>query len=90
LGFNRLPRGAVTLIGSLNPSLNGMSGLVSADLIADSAADTVEANGQFRLRRTCAHVPAKSTEMVSPDLVTAALTTNGVSERPSSSTASSP
>ena len=73
-GLTRHPFGAVTVIGLLKPSLKGMSGLVSADLMAASVAETVEAHGQLRLRVTWPQVPLKSTAMLSPAMVTAALT----------------
>ena len=85
-----MPFGAVTVIGRFMPSLKGMSGLVSADLTQESVAEIVEAQGQLRLRLTWPQVPAKSTSIVSPAIVTVAFTTSGSSLRPSSSTASSP
>ena len=51
-GLSRLPYGAVTAIGRASPWLNGMSGELATALTAASAADTVEAKGQFRLSRT--------------------------------------
>lgn len=89
-GLSKEPSGASTSIGRIAPSLNGMSGLVSAALMAETVAETVEAKGALRLVRTCGDVPLKSTEMLSPLTVTVARTGNGASLMPSSSTASSP
>jgi hypothetical protein len=90
VGLSSEPSGAVIVIGRLTPSLNGMSGLVRTDLRQLSAAETVDENGQLRLRATCLQVPAKSMATVLPLIVTLALTVSGSSVMPSSSTASSP
>ena len=43
MGLTSVPFGAVTVTGRLKPSLKGMSGLVSADLMAASVAEHANA-----------------------------------------------
>src|SRR3954462_15820918 len=89
-GFSRQPFGAVTVIGRSEPSLNGMSGLVSAALRQETLAEITEAKGELMLVLTCGAVPAKSTVMESPATVTAAFTASGPLPSPSSSRQASP
>ena len=57
-GFSSEPYGATMSMGRFEPSLNGMSGLVSTDLMHESPAAMVDANGQFTFVRTWAQVPS--------------------------------
>ena len=57
-GFSSEPYGATMSTGRFEPSLNGMSGLVSTDFTHESPAAMVDANGQFTFVRTWSHVPS--------------------------------
>ena len=80
----------MTVIARSAPSLNGISGSVNTALMQAMADEVVEAKGLFRLVATWAAVPAKSTAIESPLMVTLARIGTGSSLTPSSSSHASP